>query len=299
VKEIVVLSGKGGTGKTSLTAVFASLMSKAVLVDCDVDAANLHLLLNPLVEERHDFVGGAKARVDTTACNGCGLCIEGCRFEAIRLNDVVAVVNPLHCEGCGICARICPVDAISIETRVCGQWFLSRTRNGPMFHARLAPGQDNSGKLVSTLRQSARTLAHQNGAAWILVDGPPGAGCPVISSLTGGDYVVMVTEPTLSGSSDLRRAVAVADHFRVPTGIIINKADINPEIASRIEEYAAATGRDVLGRICYDPAFTRAQLSGSSVLQAAGADLRLCLESVWRAVERAVQKERSPFAVIQ
>ena len=298
MKEIVVLSGKGGTGKTSLTAVFASLMSKAVLVDCDVDAANLHLLLNPLVEERHDFVGAAKARVDTTACNGCGLCIEGCRFEAIRLNGIAAV-DPLHCEGCGICARICPVGAVSLESRVCGQWFLSRTRNGPMFHARLAPGQDNSGKLVSTLRQSARTLANQNGAAWILVDGPPGAGCPVISSLTGADYVVMVTEPTLSGSSDLQRAVAVADHFRVPTGIIINKADINPEIASRIEEYAAATGRDVLGRICYDPAFTRAQLSGSSVLQAASADLRLSLESAWRAVERAVQKERSPFAVIQ
>ena len=234
MKEIVVLSGKGGTGKTSLTAVFASLMSKAVLVDCDVDAANLHLLLNPLVEERHDFVGAAKARVDTTACNGCGLCIEGCRFEAIRLNGIAAV-DPLHCEGCGICARICPVGAVSLESRVCGQWFLSRTRNGPMFHARLAPGQDNSGKLVSTLRQSARTLDNQIGADWILVDGPPGAGCPVISSLTGSDYVVMVTEPTLSGSSDLQRAVAVADHFPVPTGIIINKADINPEIAGRIE----------------------------------------------------------------
>ena len=298
MKEIVVLSGKGGTGKTSLTAVFASLMSKAVLVDCDVDAANLHLLLNPLVEERHDFVGAAKARVDTTACNGCGLCIEGCRFEAIRLNGIAAV-DPLHCEGCGVCARICPVGAVSLEPRVCGQWFLSRTRNGPLLHARLAPGQDNSGKLVSTLRQSARTLANQNGSDWILVDGPPGAGCPVISSLTGSDYVVMVTEPTLSGYSDLQRAIAVADHFRVPTGIIINKADINSDVAGRIEEYAAATGRDVLGRICYDPAFTRAQLSGSSVLQAASADLRRCLESAWRAVERAVQKERSPFAVIQ
>jgi MinD superfamily P-loop ATPase len=273
-------------------------MSKAVLVDCDVDAANLHLLLNPLVEERHDFVGGAKARVDTTACNGCGLCIDGCRFEAIRLNGIAAV-DPLHCEGCGICARICPVGAVSLESRVCGQWFLSRTRNGPLLHARLAPGQDNSGKLVSTLRQSARTLANQNGSDWILVDGPPGAGCPVISSLTGSDYVVMVTEPTLSGYSDLQRAIAVADHFRVPTGIIINKADINSDVAGRIEEYAAATGRDVLGRICYDPAFTRAQLSGSSVLQAASADLRRCLESAWRAVERAVQKERSPFAVIQ
>jgi MinD superfamily P-loop ATPase len=299
VTEIVVLSGKGGTGKTSLTAVFASLMSKAVLVDCDVDAANLHLLLAPLVEERHDFVGGAKARVDSTACNGCGLCSGVCRFNAICLNGIVAVVNPLHCEGCGVCAQICPATAITLETQVCGQWFLSRTKNGPLLHARLTPGQDNSGKLVSTLRQSARTLADQNGAAWILEDGPPGAGCPVISSLTGADYVVMVAEPTLSGYSDLQRAVAVADHFRVPTGIIINKADINPDVAGRIEEYAVATGRDILGRIGYDPAFTGAQRSGFSVLDHATELLRGSLESVWRAVECAVQKERSPFAVIQ
>jgi MinD superfamily P-loop ATPase len=299
VKEIVVLSGKGGTGKTSLTAVFASLMSKAVLVDCDVDAANLHLLLNPLVGELHDFIGGAKARVDSAACNGCGLCAGVCRFDAICLNGIVAVVNPLHCQGCGVCARTCPVAAISLEAQVCGQWFLSCTRNGPLLHARLTPGQDNSGKLVSMLRQSARTLANQNGAAWILVDGPQGAGCPVISSLTGSDYVVMVTEPTLSGYSDLQRAVAVADHFRVPTGIIINKADINPDVAGRIEEYAAATGRDILGRIGYDPAFTRAQRLGVSVLDTATALLRGSLESAWRAVERAVQKERSPFAVIQ
>jgi MinD superfamily P-loop ATPase len=298
VKEIVVLSGKGGTGKTSLTAAFASLMSDAVLVDCDVDAANLHLLLNPLVEERHDFVGGAKARVDTTTCDGCGLCAGVCRFEAMRLHGI-AVVDPWHCEGCGVCARTCTVGAISLDPRVCGEWFLSRTRNGPMLHARLTPGQDNSGKLVSTLRQSARALAHRNGAAWILVDGPPGAGCPVISSLTGADYAVMVTEPTLSGYSDLQRAVAITDHFRVPTGIIVNKADINPGVAGRIEEYAATTGRDVLGRIGYDPAFTRAQLSGSSVFETATTLLRGRLESVWRAVERAVRKERSPFDVIQ
>ena len=298
MKEIVVLSGKGGTGKTSITAVFASLMREAVLVDCDVDAANLYLLLDPLAEQRHDFTGGAKARVDAVTCSGCGLCAEGCRFEAIRLNGVAAV-DPLRCEGCGVCVRTCPARAISLEPQVCGQWFLSRTRKGPLLHARLTPGQDNSGKLVSTLRQSARALASQNGAAWILVDGPPGAGCPVISSLTGADYVVMVTEPTMSGFSDLQRAVAVADHFRAPTGIIINKADINPDVAAHIEEYAAATGRDVLGRIGYDPAFTRAQQAGSSVLDTASEPLRASLERVWRAVERAVRKDRSPFAVVQ
>lgn len=298
MKEVVILSGKGGTGKTSLTAVFASLMRDAVLADCDVDAANLHLLLKPEVEERHDFLGGAKARVDSVACNCCGLCNEACRFAAIRLNGVAAV-DPLHCEGCGLCARSCPVGAISIEPQVTGQWFLSRTPNGPMFHARLSPGQDNSGKLVSTLRQAARTLASQNGAAWILVDGPPGSGCPVISSLTGADYVVLVTEPTLSGYSDLQRAAAVADHFRVPTGILINKADINAEVAGRIEEYAATGGRDILGRIAYDPAFTKAQRLGTSILDSASAVLRVSLERAWGAVEGAARKERSPWAIIR
>ena len=295
MKEIVVLSGKGGTGKTSITAVFASLMREAVLVDCDVDAANLHLLFAPQIEERHAFLAGSKARVKSADCNDCGACAGVCRFEAIRM-DAVAVVNPLRCEGCGVCVRTCPGQAISLDPQFCGEWYLSHTRNGPMFHARLAPGQENSGKLVSILRQNARTAATENGAAWILVDGPPGTGCPVISSLTGADYVVMVTEPTLSGFTDLQRAAAVADHFQVPTGIVINKADINHGIASRIEDYAAVTGRDILGRIGYDPAFTRAQRSASSVLDIASAHLCEALESVWRAVERAVRPERYPLA---
>jgi MinD superfamily P-loop ATPase len=298
MREVVVLSGKGGTGKTSLTAVFASLIHDAVLADCDVDAANLHLLLKPVIEERHDFLGGAKASVDAATCNGCGLCTDGCRFGAIHVNHVAAV-DALHCEGCGVCARLCPAGAVSIKPQVTGQWYLSRTRNGPMFHARLSPGQDNSGKLVSTLRQAARAFASRNGAAWILVDGPPGSGCPVISALTGTDYVVMVTEPTLSGYSDLQRAVAVADHFRVPTGILINKADINAEVAGRIEEYAATGGRDILGRIAYDPAFTKAQRLGAPVLESASTLLRENLESAWQAVDRAVQKERSPWTVIK
>jgi MinD superfamily P-loop ATPase len=298
LKEIVILSGKGGTGKTSLTAVFASLMSNPVIVDCDVDAANLHLLLNPVIQEHHDFTGGAKAQVDAAVCNGCGLCTDGCRFDALRLNGG-AVVDPLHCEGCGVCVRTCPLGAISLETQICGEWFLSRSPNGPMLHARLVPGQDNSGMLVAALRQSARTLALRSGASWILVDGPPGTGCPAISSLTGADYAVLVSEPSFSGFSDLKRAAAVADHFRIPTGIIVNKADINPDVARRIEEYAAVTGRDLLGRIQYDQAFTTAQLSGSSVLAAATSALRRRLEDVWRAVERAVQKQRSPLAVIR
>jgi MinD superfamily P-loop ATPase len=298
MKEIVVLSGKGGTGKTSLTAVFSTLMDRAVLVDCDVDAANLHLLLHPVVEARHDFTGGAKAHVDAAACGACGVCVDLCRAEAIHLDDVAAV-DALHCEGCGVCAHVCPSGAISLTPRVSGQWFVSSTGNGPMFHARLSPGQDNSGKLVSVLRQAARARAAQDGAPWILVDGPPGSGCPVISSLTGADYVVLITEPTVSGYADLRRAAVVADHFRVPTGVVVNKADLNPEIAGRIENYAAETRRDLLGRIAYDAAFTRAQRSGTVVLHEAPASLRKSLEDAWRAVERAVRQGQPALSVLR
>jgi MinD superfamily P-loop ATPase len=298
MKEIVILSGKGGTGKTSLTAVFSALMDHAVLVDCDVDAANLHLLLHPVVEECHDFTGSAKAHVNAGTCQACGACVDLCRAKAIRL-DGIAVVDQLHCEGCGVCAYACPARAISLDPHVNGQWFLSRTGNGPMFHARLAPGQDNSGKLVSTLRQSARALAAASAAKWILVDGPPGSGCPVISSLTGADYVVLVTEPTVSGYSDLKRAAAIADHFRVPTGIVINKADLNSAVASRIEEYAATTRRDILGRIAYDSAFTQAQRAGTLVLDNASTPLRESLEGAWHAVEHAVRQGESPLAILR
>jgi MinD superfamily P-loop ATPase len=298
MKEIVVLSGKGGTGKTSLTAVFSALMSRSVLVDCDVDAANLHLLLHPEIEERHEFIAGAKAQVDTSACQGCDVCSEVCRFDAIRGGRPVRV-DSLRCEGCGVCVRVCPTGAISLIAQTCGEWFRSRTGGGTLFHARLIPGQDNSGRLVATLRQAARTHAASIGADWILVDGPPGAGCPVISSLTGADYVVLVTEPTVSGFSDLERAAAVADHFRVPTGIIINKADINSEVTGRIEEYAVASRRDVLGRIAYDSAFTKAQRAGAVVLEAAPARLRESLENVWGAVKRSVRKGLSPLAVVR
>jgi MinD superfamily P-loop ATPase len=299
MKEIVVLSGKGGTGKTSIAAVFATLMNKPVVVDCDVDAANLHLLLCPVIEETYDFVEGAKARVDAAACTGCGQCIEACRFDAIHLIQGVATVDMMHCEGCAVCARICSEDAISLKPQLCGKWFLSHTKNGPMVYARLGPGQDNSGKQVSSLRGLAKAIARQDGASWILVDGPPGTGCPVISSLTGVDYVVMVTEPTMSGFADLKRTIAVADHFHVPVGIVINKEDINADVAARIEGYAAQTGRDSLGRIGYDPAFTRAQLSETSVLEEASASLRGQLKDLWSAVEHAVLKKGSPFTQLQ
>lgn len=298
MKEIIVLSGKGGTGKTSLTAAFASMLDEPVLVDCDVDAANLHILLNPAVQEPHDFIGGAKARIDPAYCSSCGLCAEACRFEAIQMGDG-AKVNPVRCEGCGVCLLVCPANAVVLEPHLCGQWFVSSTQIGAMVHARLKPGDENSGRLVSILRQAARALAAQKAASWILLDGPPGAGCPVISSLTGADYALLVTEPTLSGFEDLRRVAAVAGHFGIPTGIIINKADINPDVASRIEEYGTATGSDNLGRVNYDPAFTKAQMEGLPVLSFASPALRNSLVNAWRAAECAILKERSPLAVLR
>lgn len=292
MKEIVVLSGKGGTGKTSLTAVFQALAGRSVLVDCDVDAANLHLLLHPAVEQSHYFSGGARARVDSMLCTGCGDCVELCRAGAIEL-DGTATVDRLHCEGCGVCARFCPAAAISMVPRVDGQWFVSRIDGGPMFHARLAPGQDNSGRLVSTLRQAARERALQCGAQWILVDGPPGVGCPAISALTGADYVVLVTEPTVSGYSDLQRIAALADHFAIPAGIIINKADLNPEMTAGVEAYAVSGHRDLLGRVAYDPVFTRAQLEGGIVLHCASRPLRTSLENIWHAIEQSVRSREA------
>lgn len=287
MREIVVLSGKGGTGKTSLTAAFAALSDGQVLVDCDVDAANLHLVLEPSIKESHGFMGGAKARVTTDLCDRCGACADLCRFDAISVSDT-AEVDFLRCEGCGVCEWNCPREAISILPAVCGYWYRSETRFGPMLHARLEPAQENSGRLVALLRQEARRVADASGAIQVLIDGPPGAGCPVISSLTGADYVVMVTEPSRSGFGDLQRAIALADHFGVPAGVIVNKADINPELADEIEAYARRTQRDLLGRIGYHPEFTHAQLSGRTVLEHAGPDLRAALEGIWRRLRSAL-----------
>jgi MinD superfamily P-loop ATPase len=298
LKQIAILSGKGGTGKTSLTAAFVSMLDNPVLADCDVDASNLHLLLNPAVNERHEFTGGSKASIDPAVCTNCGLCAESCRFEAIRM-DGGASVNPLRCEGCGVCLAVCAVGAVCLEPHLCGRWFISETRIGPMVHARLNPGEENSGRLVSLLRQSARDLAASMGAKWILLDGPPGTGCPVISCLTGADYALLVTEPTLSGLEDLKRVAAVAGHFGIPTGIIINKADINPDVGFRIEEYAVATGSDIVGRVHYDPAFTKAQMQGLPVLDLAGPELHGSLVSAWNAAEGAILRERSPLTVLR
>ncbi len=291
VKEIVVISGKGGTGKTSLVAAFAALARDAVLADCDVDAADLHLIVAPQVRRTQDFSGGKVARVLADQCVGCGRCAELCRFEAVTLNgpanNVVAKtyrIDPAACEGCGVCARFCPLNAIALETAINGKWFISETRHGPMVHARLTPGEENSGKLVTLIRREAKRIAGERGKSLIIVDGSPGIGCPVIASVTGVDFALVVTEPSLSGRHDLERVLELTAHFQTPTAVCINKFDINPKISERIEQTAACREVPVLGRIPYDTAVTRAQLAGKNIVEHGNGPLRRRVEELWQAV---------------
>ncbi|MDI6906889.1 MAG: ATP-binding protein [Thermoanaerobacterales bacterium] len=287
VREVVVVSGKGGTGKTSIVASFAAMAETPLLVDCDVDAADLHLVLNPVVQESGGFSGGKTARVREEHCNGCSKCYELCRFEAIVPQDGTPVryaVDPLMCEGCGVCAYFCPEKAIAFEDAVNGRWYSSVTRFGPMIHAQLGIAEENSGKLVSFLRKKARETAEKEGRCLILVDGPPGIGCPVIASIGGADLLVLVTEPTVSGEHDLARVAELADHFGVPALVCINKADLNVEMSDRIAEWARKRGLQVAGRIRYDKAFTRAQVNRSTVAESAVGGPADDLKNVWERV---------------
>jgi MinD superfamily P-loop ATPase len=273
VRELVVISGKGGTGKTSILASFAVLSGRTVLADCDVDAADLHLVLAPEVRRREVFRSGNEAVIHPELCDGCGKCAELCRFAAVSRtgNDGGRYrIDPTACEGCGVCVRHCPRGAIEFPERVCGEWFVSDTRCGPMVHARLHPAAENSGKLVATVRQEARRLAESEGFDQVLVDGPPGIGCPVISSVTGAAGVLAVSEPTVSGGHDLLRVLELCRHFGIPAAVCMNKWDLNPQMTERIEGQAASGGARVLGRIPYDRAVTAAQLEARTVVELGG-----------------------------
>lgn len=287
MKEIVVCSGKGGTGKTSLTAAFAALAQNKILVDCDVDAADLHLVLAPEIERRESYSGGHEAIIDPARCDGCGNCYDVCTFGAIIREDGIDGgftyrVDPLGCEGCGVCVRFCPSDAIDFPTAVNGEWYISSTRHGPLVHARLIPGSENSGKLVTMVREQARELAVARGADLLLVDGPPGIGCPVTAAITGADMVLAVTEPGVSGWHDLQRLMELTAHFRVKVAVCVNKADINPDFTAKIEATCIAKGIPVLGRVPFDPAFTRAQIRGLSVVEDEPSPSALAVADVWR-----------------
>ena len=272
MKEIVVISGKGGTGKTSVLASLAVLAENSVLADCDVDAADLHLVLRPDIIETHDFISGHEAVVLQDICDSCGACLNLCRFDAIKelpqpSGESLFQIDPHSCEGCGVCYAFCPLKAIDFPDRHCGKWMISRTRAGPMVHAKLGIAAENSGKLVTTVRDEARKIAVEKSHSLILVDGPPGIGCPVIASITGASMVLVVTEPTLSGEHDLKRILELTKHFRIPAYLCVNKWDICSEMTVRIEELAASMGAIVLGRIRYDKGVTKAQVEALSVVE--------------------------------
>lgn len=280
MKEVVVLSGKGGTGKTSLVGSFAALAQNKVLADCDVDAADLHLLLDPKSKEEHDFWSGQVAVIDREKCTQCGLCQELCRFAAI---DDYAVIAS-SCEGCGFCSYICPAEAITMKERLSGQWFISNTRYGPLVHARLGIGQENSGKLVATVRQQAKQMAEKSGADLIISDGPPGIGCPVISSLSGASLALLVTEPTLCGIHDLERVLSLCRYFDVRALVCINKYDINEENTHHIEKYCLEQGIEVAAQIPFDNTVTEAIIKGKPVVEYCHNGVARRIEQLWEKI---------------
>jgi MinD superfamily P-loop ATPase len=269
IQELVVISGKGGTGKTSITASFAVLAGQAVLADCDVDAADLHLVLPPEIRERHQFFAGNEAVIRADDCLRCGKCLDLCRFGAVLEggNGTPFAIDHVACEGCGVCVRFCPVGAIAFPESLCGEWLISDTRCGPMVHARLGIAAENSGKLVATVRREARRLAEEHTFGLVLVDGPPGIGCPVIASLSGASQALVVTEPTVSGEHDLERVLALTRHFGIASSICVNKWDLNPAMTERIEALALRFGARSAGRIRYDRHVTQAQLMEKAVVE--------------------------------
>jgi MinD superfamily P-loop ATPase len=293
-RELVVISGKGGTGKTSIAAAFFTLAQNSLLCDADVDAANLHLLMRPKVREHHDFQGGHQANIDPERCNACGVCRDVCRYDAV--GDDFSV-DPLACEGCGVCVHFCPQQAIDFPRKTCGQWFVSETPWGTMVHARLGVAEENSGKLVALVRREAQQLAETQGAALILTDGPPGVGCPVIASVGGASAVLIVTEPSVAGLHDMQRVAQLAAHFHVPRLLCINKHDLSPQTTQRIEAQAQELGIPVIGRVPYDPVFTRAMVQGVPLFQYQP-DSRVAhtLKQIWSKIQQAlaIDAQRRP-----
>ncbi|MGD8969539.1 MAG: ATP-binding protein [Anaerolineae bacterium] len=289
MKQLVILSGKGGTGKTTIAAALAHLASQElsiVLADADVDAANLELVLEPVKREENEFWSGKRAFIDPEMCTACGICEAVCRFDAVLLPTETPFsyayqVDPLSCEGCAACFYQCPEDAIRMEEQRAGLWFRSASRFGPLFHAHLFAGQENSGKLVTLVKQQGRLLASDSGAKLLLVDGPPGIGCPVISASAGADMALLVVEPTVSGVHDLDRILATTEHFGVPALAVINKADLNERRSDQVAAFCAERGVELVGRIPYNTVVTEAMVHGKPVTVYANGPVSVALRQVW------------------
>ncbi|HHX49823.1 MAG TPA: 4Fe-4S binding protein [Clostridia bacterium] len=284
MKELVVISGKGGTGKTSLVGSFAVLSKNKVLADCDVDAANLHLLVNPKIRKSEEFHGLSKAIINPEECNRCGQCEAACRFGAIKEFRI----DPTFCEGCRVCFKLCPVGAISMEKNLSGHWFIGDTLYGPLVFARLGIAEENSGKLVAEVRRAAKAIAEDDGKGYIITDGPPGVGCPVIASLTGADLCLVVTEPTVAGKHDLQRVLHLTSHFRVPALVCINKADLDEDKTREIRKFCDELGVEIAGSVPFDEEIIRAIMQGiPPVVYSSGVGAK-AIEIIWKRVAKAL-----------
>lgn len=289
MKEIVIISGKGGTGKTTITAAFASLVENKVMADCDVDAADLHLILSPEIRHEENFYSGKTAFIRENDCTQCGKCVEVCQFDAISPDFIV---DPVACEGCGVCVYFCPADAIDFNENLSGRWFISNTRFGPMVHARLGIAEENSGKLVTLVRRQAKLLAEEQNSDFIIVDGAPGIGCPVISSITGANAVLVVTEPTLSGLHDLERVVSLASkHFQIPTFVCVNKYDLNEEITDQIENFCHDSGIGFVGKIPYDTIATEAMVQEKSIIEFSDGVISKEINRMWDKIAGSITNQ--------
>ena len=283
MKELVVISGKGGTGKTSIVASFAALAQNHIMVDCDVDAADLHLILNPEIQKTTEFYSGKGAEIISELCKKCGKCMEICKFSAIS-DDFK--VDEIKCEGCGVCFYNCPHDAIKFEQKKSGEWFDSKTRFGKLVHAKLGIAEENSGKLVSEIKNYARFAAKQNENALIIVDGSPGIGCPVIASISGAHMVLIVIEPTMSGIHDAERVLKLTEHFKIPACVCINKYDINSELAKKFEEFCRGKNIEIMGRIPYSKNFTSAMIKEKTLIEySPGSEVSKEIKNMWKKIE--------------
>jgi MinD superfamily P-loop ATPase len=292
MKQLVVLSGKGGTGKTSVAASLSHLASSeasVVMADADVDASNLELLLAPTKMAEHAFVSGKLASIDQGVCIACGRCAEVCRFDAVLDDGETYRIDPVSCEGCATCFYECPAEAIALRDRESGQWFQSRTRFGMLFHAHLYAGQENSGKLVTMVKQQANLWAADHDADFVMVDGPPGIGCPVIAACAGAQMALLVVEPTVSGVHDLERILATAEHFRVSAAVLVNKFDINPARTEGIAEFCAANDVPLVGKVPFDVAVTEAMVEGLPITEAGDGEVSQALERVWARIKETLE----------